>query len=327
MLNFSKKIWSFKTIIFVLLGVKIKFNFQIFFEKIAFVSLSFLSLSVTTDLMGSFLGFLREEKLVIYESLEAIVKTNLKVFTFGYFNWMANNDTVLQALKKKSRKISFNLQDIIAFLEPNVFIGPRSTAKILNNALKKLFPMHPHSLLPSNITVSSTGRSITLEKNSPFVDTFNMVALRTKEFGLDQRAEHLYHDRCFHVGDNWFKFDWETSQKSEDVSSSFIFLFYSIGVILSGVVFVGELGKNGNIPCGLSWKKKGKKISPVIQRNRRCREFLKMKEIKLNNFGIFRSICAGCLRFAIFLFGSFAKIRCSIGTKWFRKLIKKNNGT
>lgn len=68
-LKFPKTIWSLKRIIFVLLAVKIELNFREFVEKIAFMGLSFICLSVTTDLVSSFVGFLREEDLIIYETL------------------------------------------------------------------------------------------------------------------------------------------------------------------------------------------------------------------------------------------------------------------
>lgn len=249
-LRFSKKHWNVKNITFLLVGVKVDGKTWNFFERVFIVCLSMLSLTVTSDLIGSFLGFLREEELVTYQTLNDINNTKMQILIFDHNDWIEDEDDVINDIMAKTTPVQISSRNFEIFQNPFIFIGPRLYAATINSLIRKLFPAYPNYILPSNITLYSTGKAFAFEKNSPYVDTFDIIALRTKEFGLDIAAESKYNHRC--KGNGWFSSKWETPHKSEDVSGICIFIFFVLVLSFQVSFFYGKsvmYGKSTSVRC------------------------------------------------------------------------------
>lgn len=241
----SKKEWSVKKITFMLVGVPVDDNSTKFLERVFIVFLSMLSLTVTSELIGSFLGFLREEKLVVYETLNDINETDMQILIFDHTQWFNDNDTVVNDIMAKTIPVVMSSDHLSIYQNPFIFIGPRLYASVLNNLMQKFFSAYPNYIMPSNISLYTVGRSLPFEKNSPYLDVFNMVFLRTTEFGLDIAAQMRYDHRC--KEDSWFTFEWETPHKSEDISGICIFIMFCAGAFFSCLIFLWEACTNKNV--------------------------------------------------------------------------------
>lgn len=242
-MNLPRANWTLKRIIPILMGKPIEVIRQCFVESAVFISLSLVSLTVTGDLVGSFLGFLKEENVIVYETLEEINDTGMKIMIYEGIDWYNDNDTTSQELKKKVTIIEGNPAEYTILSEPFIGLAPASEGAILANLMKKLFPSHPHLFLASNITLFTAGKVLPLEKNSPWVDTFNTVAIRTREFGLDIWATNVYETRCLRKEGQWHNFQWESPQRLQNISSQFVLSLYMIGIFFALVAFTCEIDR------------------------------------------------------------------------------------
>lgn len=235
LVKFQKSDRTVRKIVFILLEINIGYDFKWVSEKILFISLALVSLGVTSNFFSSFLGFLQEKKLYVYDTLQAINDTNLPICIFDHFDWTEENDSVVEALRKKTEIVKVSPIDFLKQVTSTfITILPRGVAVASSNILKKIFPHILHRFMPSNITLFTARETLPFEKNSPFIDTFNKVYLRTKAFGFGLRASGHYEGRRMQREGNWFNYDWESPQRFKDVSGiiNIILILYFIGVFL-----------------------------------------------------------------------------------------------
>lgn len=128
-----------------------------------------------------------------------------------------------------------------------VLINTRRKAAFADNVIKKLCPHLSHDVVPSNISLFTSGKTISFEKNSPFVNVFNRVALTTREFGLDLgAASRVYEDRCMRREENWFNYNWESPKKFSDISGFWILMLYFIGIFIASIILIEEILRKRN---------------------------------------------------------------------------------
>lgn len=147
--------------------LRIEVNVRGLIESAVSISLSLASLTVTDDFVISFLEFLKNDNLVIYETLEEINETNPKLLVYEDYHLLDDNNTTLRALMKKFQTVSGSFEDFKIFAEPFIAVFRITGAHIVASTLKLVFSCVTQGYARSIITLSTAGKVLALEKNSP----------------------------------------------------------------------------------------------------------------------------------------------------------------